>query len=273
MKTQTYYNAETEKAANICSLEKKLAVNCAGAVNEDYGVKNSSVRNDFYLIYMLDGKMDISFDGRSLEFFKGGFLVLKPGTKYMYSAEEGKNLCYLWVHFTGSYAGTLLKELFIETNKIEYAGIHGGIVDLWKKIYREFIIGDNYFESVSASILTEILAGLKRYADKSGKKERMLKSITYIHENYNKAFDIDSLAKMENLSLSYFRSRFKKATGICPSQYLIDRRMDAAAQLLENSDMKINEISTAVGYEDAYYFSRLFKKRFGVSPVKYKKQC
>ena len=134
------------------------------------------------------------------------------------------------------------------------------------------IPNDKYFEKASSALLNEILTELSRGVNRIDKKESILKSVVYIHENYSKELSVSMLAEMEELSESYYRYCFKNVTGVTPMQYIIDRRMDAAASMLEKSGMKLNEISEAVGYTDAYYFSRLFKKKFGISPGKYRKQ-
>lgn len=272
MKTQTYYNTETERAANICDLSKELLINCAGAVSRSYGIRNAYVRNDYYLMYLIKGKMNIELGGNKNVISAGQFLIIKAGTKYFYQSDEGEALCYLWLHFTGSRAEALLKEYSIETNRLEYAGIRGELLSLWKRMFREFIINDKYFEKASSALLNEILTELSRGVNRIDKKESILKSVVYIHENYSKELSVSMLAEMEELSESYYRYCFKNVTGVTPMQYIIDRRMDAAASMLEKSGMKLNEISEAVGYTDAYYFSRLFKKKFGISPGKYRKQ-
>ncbi|MNU06934.1 HTH-type transcriptional activator Btr [compost metagenome] len=60
---------------------------------------------------------------------------------------------------------------------------------------------------------------------------------------------------------------FKKYTGISPIDYLIAYRMKEAHRLLTSTCATVKEISEMVGYTDAYYFSRLFKKQFGLAPT------
>ncbi|MBO5099557.1 MAG: helix-turn-helix transcriptional regulator, partial [Clostridia bacterium] len=69
-----------------------------------------------------------------------------------------------------------------------------------------------------------------------------------------------------------YRNLFTEIMGVSPINYVIDQRMNAAADMLTNTTFPISEISKKVGYEDSYYFSRLFKNRVGVSPVRYRKE-
>ena len=72
---------------------------------------------------------------------------------------------------------------------------------------------------------------------------------------------------MNPVYLSYL---FKKVTGVKFSDYLNELRVKKATELLENSTLRIGEISTKVGYKDSRYFSEVFKKRMGLTPNEYR---
>ena len=69
-----------------------------------------------------------------------------------------------------------------------------------------------------------------------------------------------------------FIHSFKEVMNVPPMQYIVSLRIAAAKGYLENSNKNINEISNIVGYENALYFSRLFKKHTGMTPSEYKKK-
>ncbi len=73
------------------------------------------------------------------------------------------------------------------------------------------------------------------------------------------------------VSESYLIRKFKQKTGQTPTQYITSLRLEAAKRLLAKKDMPIEEISRNIGFESAKYFSRLFKKRHGVSPTDFRK--
>ena len=81
---------------------------------------------------------------------------------------------------------------------------------------------------------------------------------------------LDEVCSVLGVSNSYFSSVFKKETGKPFITYLTDYRMDIAADLMINTNDKSYTIAEKVGYSDANYFSYVFKKRFGVSPSKYR---
>ena len=81
---------------------------------------------------------------------------------------------------------------------------------------------------------------------------------------------LDVVCAVIGVSNSYFSSIFKKEMGKSFISYLTDYRMDVAAELILNTDEKSYTIAERVGYQDANYFSYVFKKKFGVSPSKYR---
>ncbi|WP_312729295.1 helix-turn-helix transcriptional regulator, partial [Enterococcus sp.] len=67
-------------------------------------------------------------------------------------------------------------------------------------------------------------------------------------------------------SPTYLSKIFKEATGVSPINYLIEIRLKRAKDMLKNDNLTIKEVASAVGYQDAYHFSKSFKKLYGVSP-------
>lgn len=98
------------------------------------------------------------------------------------------------------------------------------------------------------------------------------KIISYLNENYNKKISLDQIAHNMYLSPVYISKLFKEETGESPINYLIKIRLEKAKQILEVPDSgSVKSVAKAVGYEDVYYFSKLFKKYYGMAPLYYKK--
>jgi len=99
------------------------------------------------------------------------------------------------------------------------------------------------------------------------------KAIDYVHENYgNKDLTVESMCSYLGISSAYFSTVFKRETGKTFINYLTDVRMDRAVRMLLDENEKTYVIAEAVGYSDPNYFSYAFKKKFGVSPSRYKTQ-
>lgn len=98
-------------------------------------------------------------------------------------------------------------------------------------------------------------------------------AVRYIDEHYDRPFTIDSLAGMLGCSPRHLNRLFRKSgLGSNPSGYLLNVRMEKARELLLREQWTVVEIAARVGYEDAYHFSRVFKKHGGLSPTAYRKR-
>jgi len=92
------------------------------------------------------------------------------------------------------------------------------------------------------------------------------KAANEIRNNFHQKINLSEIAAESGLSYIQFLRRFKAATGLSPSDYIATLRIDKAKHLLANTKLKINEISTACGFENEYYFSNFFKKHTRLSP-------
>jgi AraC-like DNA-binding protein len=85
----------------------------------------------------------------------------------------------------------------------------------------------------------------------------------------NADFDIDSFCRNLGVSSSYLYRKIKNITGLSPNEFIRTYRLKKAAVLIRESSMNVSEIAYQVGFNDALYFSKCFKKQFGTSPSLY----
>lgn len=106
------------------------------------------------------------------------------------------------------------------------------------------------------------------------KKYVVERIVTYFEEHYSEKISLDQIAENMYLSPFYISKIFKSEIGDTPIRYLINIRLEKAKSLLESdSTGSIQEIAALVGYDDAYHFSKLFKKHYGVSPSQVRKSA
>ena len=99
------------------------------------------------------------------------------------------------------------------------------------------------------------------------------KVIASVKDNFSRSFKLEDIIAYCGYSASQVRRLFVKRTGCSPMKYISLLRLQEVCHLLCNSDYKIYEISGMVGYEDPYYLSRAFKRKYGISPQGYRKRC
>lgn len=103
----------------------------------------------------------------------------------------------------------------------------------------------------------------------SAANESVCKIKDYLENNFSDRITLDTLASLVNLERSYLSRLFKKETGVNIFQYLAGIRLKEAQKLLTQGDMSVREVAFKVGIEDPFYFTRMFKKQYGVSPTDY----
>lgn len=93
----------------------------------------------------------------------------------------------------------------------------------------------------------------------------------YIHQNYAGAISLESTAEEVGISSAYLSKIFKEINGVGFSEYLNNVRLEASKKLLSGTSLSIRDVAAEVGYIDEKYYSKLFKKQFGIKPTEYRR--
>lgn len=107
--------------------------------------------------------------------------------------------------------------------------------------------------------------------EKQNLPESIRKVCDYIEENYNKQIQLDDIAEHCGYSRYHLSHLFSDAAGFTVFSYLLEVRMKKAKELLRGSNLSIKEISGVIGFSDQNYFSNVFKKQTGLSPMDFRK--
>jgi len=255
-----------------------LAVNCTGIVSltRDFSNTNPTGRRDFYLIYLIQGEMDLYVNGTYFHFEPGQFVLLPPKTPFRYNNKNHTEVNYYWVHFTGSDAGKLMDELKIPTCTPADISIQDHILRAFHRLFDEFIQPDSFFALSSSAHLVTLCTRFARAASgvrtENSKSWMLTKTLQYMNRHYKEDLTVSHLAGLTQVSCGYFRVLFREVTGTTPTEYLTSLRLKNACTLLYQTNLSIKEIAASVGFSDQLYFSRVFRKHYGTSPLAYRKE-
>ncbi len=276
MINQNYNRHNDYTLNNIEDYTVPLIINCTGitALSRPFETNHPDGRNDFSLIYLYKGELEIVNGSESQIMRAGNLMYFSPHTSFRYRKTDESEMDYLWIHFTGSEAARLMDLCGFSSGQLHWVGLHEDIVQRFGDLFREFIRNDTFSDSVCAAEAQKIFLSLARLALSDSPLQdgsHMFQvSKEYMHRNFASEIAADQLAAMENLSQSRYRAAFRKATGLSPSEYLMGLRIRNACTLLEQTDLSVQEVASASGYIDPFYFSRIFRKNMGVSPTEYR---
>ena len=237
-------------------------------------------RNDYQLLYIAAGKGEFYFKGSKEPTIvtKGNMILFRPGEPQVYYYYAVDKTEVYWVHFTGWKVEEYLERYELPHDEnVFYTGVSPDYPWIYNQMIRELQLQRVNHEDMISLYMHHIFITINRYI----KERRETKNDTindieraahYFKDNYNKQISIEQYAAEHLMSVNWFIHSFKSVMKMSPMQYIISLRITMAKGYLENSAKNIAEISNEVGYENALYFSRLFRKYTGMTPTEYRKK-
>ena len=235
--------------------------------------KEGRILQDYALVYITRG--DGIFRSEScgeLEVKTGNVLVLFPGEWHTYHPSLQEGWDEHWVLFNGEMPTLMQRNGILSPQKALLkpgldSSLHQHMIRILDLIESRRIGYEQLAASETTHLIASILA-LDRM--KPGKQSHFEQKIhearCLLEEHHQSEVDMETIAEQLNLSYSYFRKLFRDMVGLTPHQYLLQVRLNKAKEMLESQNLSVKEISAAVGFIDELYFSRLFKKKTGLSP-------
>ncbi len=167
---------------------------------------------------------------------------------------------YIMELVSALYKFSVNTDISMEEFSVNINELYSSLLDVEPDALREWL------ERTSLSLREKLIA-----ARNKSTKSFVDQAVEYVHNNYaDEELSLDSVCSELGVSNSYFSTIFKKETGKPFIGYLTDYRMDKAAEMLTGTNEKSYIIAKNTGYTDPNYFSYVFKRRFGVSPSKYR---
>jgi AraC-like DNA-binding protein len=244
-----------------------------------HGIERPNGLDECILIFCTKGKGWLEIDGRRVAVGAGEVLIIPPNKAHSYHADEKDPWSIHWAHFSGtsaaSYASMLpaheyvltvtesdsqdIAKMFRECYRLMSGGLTEKTLLLVSHIVRH-ALGVLFFQTGKS------LSGSARTI-----AHDLTKSIEFMRANVARSLTLRELSRHAGLSSSRFSSLFRDQTGSSPVEHHIRLRMQSACHYLDTTALSVKEVAAELGYDDPYYFSRIFQKTLGCSPLAYRR--
>lgn len=216
----------------------------------------------FYeMVYYPNGTGILTADKKDYFIEKNDYLIIPPGTSHSEKQHiNSKKICLAF------YCD---EELPLTHQKDFSQKIHRVLKDIYKESKNLHFNSEDYFSTK----LNELFIYINRYANANNKTSvtNFEYIINNIDEKYTQKLSLTEYAKQLNISYDYFRHKFKEITGYSPQEYIINKRLEMANDLLTTTNDSCTEISEKCGFSDSAQFSKMFKDKYNISPRQYRK--
>lgn len=245
---------------------------------KDHFRKREEGCKQYILIYCKSGKGWVTFNKKKVRVNENEFYILPPNIAHSYGADSKSPWSIYWLHFSGSKA-EYFNDISGKVSKISISKI-ARVEDrtiLFEEIFQNLEMGYSIENLEYANLsLWHFLASFKfinqfRHIRKIQTKDPVENSILFMKNNIKLKLTLEIIATESGLSPSHFSTLFRTKTGRSPMDYFINLKIQHACHVLDTTQMRIKEVSQYLSYDDPYYFSRIFSKIMGISPVAYRK--
>jgi len=238
-----------------------------------FDTKRGRTLNEYQLLYLTEGEGTFSSAHVSNERIKAGDLFLlfpEEWHSYRPTPEGWKSY---WIGFKGRNVDDRVRAGFLSAEKpIYHVGFSGAIVRLYEDAFATAMEEAPHSQQMLAGIVNHLVGlmySLERNRALSHNRahlEMIHRARLRIRETVDGQLTIQQLAAEMGQSYSNFRKLFKEYTGISPSLYQQDLRLQRAKELLTTTNMSIKEIAYALNFDSPDYFSAKFKAKTGRKP-------
>jgi AraC-like DNA-binding protein/uncharacterized RmlC-like cupin family protein len=234
---------------------------------------------EYIFIYCVEGKgrMKIGTELKK-EVLPNSFHIIPKETPHEYESNKKAPWSIYWMHF-GGMSSDLLYQRYLEFGDVnKVVAFDNQRIKLFNEIYRmyesEYTVPKLEFANIyGLKFISSFAYEAKSFALENAINTNLVNSvIDFLNNNLDKTFKSEEIAEHFNRSPSYLFSLFKKRTGYSLIHFFNLKKMQKACEYLKYTDLSIKEISFKTGIQDPLYFSRAFKKYFGVSPKDYRSE-
>jgi AraC-like DNA-binding protein/mannose-6-phosphate isomerase-like protein (cupin superfamily) len=203
----------------------------------------------------------------------GDLVVLQPGMWHRYRPLHDIGWHEYWFEFGGDLAHRWMnRREFLEAGPVFHIGPAIPFLDrMLDLLHHPRLGGDLVLGAFACEAIAEVLAHVRQIHEADRPVGVIVREAkTLLAEGHRTPMQMQDFAERLNMSYSAFRRLFKAHTGYSPRQFVLETKMQWAKEMLATNDATVHRIAEEAGFQSAFYFMRLFKRREGMTPSSYR---
>ena len=215
--------------------------------------------------------------GRRQSVDAGETVFIPKHAAHAYGADDKDPWSIVWAHATGREVPAFLEQLSISLRspKLRLAAdsaVQPHFSSVWQILEQGYSLPCLLAASSSLRlVLSEMVRlRLEKRSPKAPDEDLVERATAWMRDNLAQRASLTDMARHVGASVSHLSSLFKKKMGYAPMDYFTRLKVQRACQLLDTTSARVKEVGARVGFDDQYYFSRLFHQIMGMSPKAYR---
>jgi AraC family L-rhamnose operon regulatory protein RhaS len=229
-----------------------------------------SITSFIDLTYIFSGKAYYTINGIGYEVSQGDLLCIPQGSRRSATTDTENLMASYALNF--QLYDLKGKEVSLPFPLVSHIGKPEELLSLYNELTFEWLKKNKGYELKARALLLMILHYYFNnfyYKDNNVDiDKRIQKAVRYILDNLQKQIEIKELAAITGLTTAYFGTLFKKYMDVSVNEYINKMKINNAENILMSGQFSVHEAAYKCGFEDIYYFSKLFKKIKGFPPSK-----
>jgi AraC-like DNA-binding protein len=231
---------------------------------------------EFQLVYITEGEGVFSVEDCTYTVTPGSILLILPGIRHKYKPVYEIGWHEYWVGFKGDVFFNMLRQDIISRGHSFFEpGLRDHLILTFNTIFDEVRTQQPLYQLKACagilSLIAEVLTYERRKEQPNYYQKIVEKAKCLMESNVYGTLNLSNISEQIGISSSRLNEIFKTYTGMTPYQFYIHIKIHKAEGLLEQENVSVKEVAFKMGFEDPYYFSRLFKNKTGVAPSVWKK--
>lgn len=231
------------------------------------------------LFYIVRGKGSFLVENSIFEVKEDDLVIVNPNVSHTELSKDNEPMEYIALGIEGLLFSDFTEDTSVDYFKYNYEEFKHEILFYLKTLVQEAQRKEEHYDVLCQNLLEVLIINVIRRTNNSitiTSTKKMNKECSYIKQyidmHYKENITLEELANLTFMNKYYLVHAFKKYMGISPINYVIQKRVEEATELLLSTSYSVSQVSQIIGFSSQSYFSQIYKKMTGKTPFEVRKK-